>query len=281
MDKSVLLGIDLGASNVRTGRVIAGKVVDSDIRILPVCKDYQKTLDTIFAAIDRIYNPLISGIGVGVSGMVDSKNGIVYEVQNISSWKNVPLKQIIEARYRLPTFVNNDANCFALGECLYGKGRAYQNFVGLTIGASSCGGIINAGKLLTTNNCGAGEFGEIPYMGAKYKDYCSGNFFEKTHNLSGEEIFAKAASGDSRALLIANQFGKHLGNLLKTIICSVDPEAIIIGGSLAKLHLYYHNAMFEVLKTFSYKAVADNVIIEYADNEDIPILGAAAFCVNG
>ena len=279
MDK-VLLGIDLGASNIRTGRVIAGKIIDSDTRKLPVCKDYQKVLDTIFASIDRIFNPSISAIGIGVPSIVDTKNGVVYDVKNIPSWQEVHLKEIIEARYRLPTFINNDANCFALGEFLFGKGRGYQNFVGLAIGTGIGGGIIHEGRLLSTYSCGSGEFGEIPYMGAKYENYCSGIFFTKTHNSNGEEIFAKAASGGARALLIANQFGKHLGNLIKTIICSIAPDAIIIGGSIAKAHLYYHGALMEVLKTLPYQRIAQNTKIEYTANDNIQILGAAALCLN-
>jgi glucokinase len=64
----------------------------------------------------------VAAIGIGVPSVVDVAAGIVYDVQYIPSWVEVPLKRLLEGRYGKPVFVNNDANCFALGEYHFGKG---------------------------------------------------------------------------------------------------------------------------------------------------------------
>jgi len=78
--------------------------------------DEQSVLESIYDLIDRFTDEEINGIGIGVPSVVDPVKGIVYDVQNIPSWKEVHLKEILEEKYKLPVYVNNDANCFAAGE---------------------------------------------------------------------------------------------------------------------------------------------------------------------
>ena len=73
-------------------------------------------------------------IGIGVPSVVDREKGIVYNVVNIPHWEEVHLKEILEARFSVPVYVDNDANCFALGERIFGDGKTVDNFVGLTVG---------------------------------------------------------------------------------------------------------------------------------------------------
>jgi glucokinase len=83
---------------------------------------------------------------------VDVEKGIVYSVINIPSWHEVPLKQILEDRFGLPVFVNNDANCFAMGELYYGSGRGYRHLVGLIVGTGLGAGIVVNGRLYSGAN---------------------------------------------------------------------------------------------------------------------------------
>ena len=77
----------------------------------------------------------------------------------------------------MPVYVDNDANCFALGERIFGEGKTVDNFVGLTLGTGLWGGIIQNGMLLADANCGSGEFGMIPYHGQIMEYFCSGSYF--------------------------------------------------------------------------------------------------------
>jgi glucokinase len=112
-----------------------------------------------------------------VPSIVNRKEGIVYDVQNIRAPQEVYLKEILEKEIKVPVYLDNDANCFALGEYRFGAGQGSKHLVGLTIGTGMGAGIINDGFLLKDANGGAGEFGIIPYLDAGYESYCSGQFF--------------------------------------------------------------------------------------------------------
>lgn len=275
MENICVLGIDLGATNVRVGRVLNSKVEQLAKCKLPEGKEYNAVIETICSTIDQVITPDVKGIGMGVPSVVERKRGIIYNVQNIPSWTEVPLKDILQQKYNIPVMINNDANCFALGERLFGQGQEFENFVGLAIGTGIGGGIINNGHLLRDVNCGAGEFGEMRYLDARYEDYCSGVFFQTKYGVGGEEIFTRAAAGDIEAQNIAKDFGRHLGNLINTILFAVDPEAIIIGGSIAKAAPYYEATMWEVIKTFTYPKTIERLVIKYSSG-DVQVLGSAA-----
>lgn len=179
----------------------------------------------------------------------------------------------------MPAFIDNDVNCFAIGEKLYGIGKDYENFVGLAIGTGIGGGIINKGRLLADANCGSGEFGEILYKDGRYEDYCSSLFFENKYHTDGKTLFGKAKKGDEKALQIFEEFGFHLGNAVKTVMFAVDPEAIIIGGSIAAAKNFYEKAMWKQIQTFTFSRSVTKLRIEFLEEtKHAPILGAAAVC---
>jgi glucokinase len=126
--------------------------------------DTIKNLQVIFQLIDPLINKNIKAIGIGVPSVVDIENGIVYDVQNITSWKEVALKKLMEEEFQIPVLINNDANCFALGEKYFGKGQNLHSMIGLTIGTGLGAGIIINDKLYAGVNCGDGEFGNAIKM---------------------------------------------------------------------------------------------------------------------
>ena len=84
------------------------------------------------------------------------------------------MSQLIEEKFRLPVRVNNDANCFVLGEYHYGKGQGFDSMIGLTIGTGLGSGIIIDKQLFSGCNGGAGEFGMMEYLDHCYEYYASG-----------------------------------------------------------------------------------------------------------
>lgn len=275
-----LIGVDLGATNVRSGAVVNGNLTKTFADKLPEDKSKKGVLQSIYKAVESVWNEDINAIGIGVPSVVDRAEGIVYNVQNIPSWDEVPLKSILQERFNIPVFVNNDANCFALGELHFGKGKLYKNFVGLAIGTGIAGGIIQNGKLLMDVNCGSGEFGEMCYLDTKFEDYCSGIFFEKHHQTDAKTVFEKAVKGDENANQIVSEFAIHLGKLLKTIVCAIDPEAIIIGGSIAKSKAVYHSLLMKELQDFPYPRSIQRLKIDYTDTHEVQLLGSAYLAID-
>ena len=156
------IGIDLGGTNIRVGLVENGSLVRKEVVTCPSKATYEEVLGRLEGLIDRVMCPEVAGIGVGVPSVVDSEEGIVYNVANIPSWTEVPLKRLLQERFSVPVYINNDSNCFALGVKLFGEGRKYRNLVGMTIGTGVGTGIIINGELYSGQNTGAGEIGSLP-----------------------------------------------------------------------------------------------------------------------
>jgi glucokinase len=271
-----ILGVDLGGTNARAG-VVRHQQLDavSSVQINPQ-GSVDEVLDQLCGLIDRTTSGDIDGVGIGVPSVVDLDTGIVYDVQNIPSWQEVHLKSILEERYGVPVLVNNDANCFAVGEKHFGKGVGYHSLIGLIVGTGFAGGIIVDGRLYAGRNCGAGEFGLIPYLESIHEHYCSGQFFPRRVGQSGAEVFRRAEEGDREALEVFAEFGHHLGEAVKTILYAYDPETIVLGGSVRKAFRFFEDAMWESIRSLVFSNSVKSLTITISELEHVAILGAAA-----
>jgi|HubBroStandDraft_1064217.scaffolds.fasta_scaffold74312_2 glucokinase len=278
-----VIGIDLGATNIR-GAVVSGRGAEvganslSDIVSVRIHSDgaVEEVLEDIYAVVDALMEPGIAGIGIGVPSVVDVEEGIVYDVQYIPSWVEVPLKRLLEAKYRLPVFVNNDANCFAVGEYYFGKGRGISSMVGMTIGTGLGCGIVVFGSLYAGRNCGAGEIGLLPYEGRVLEHYASGSFFRNVHGVDGVEVFEAAGRGDVRALELYSELGRHVGQAIKAVIYAYDPELCVLGGSVSQAYDLFADSMWKEIRTLVYAKTLERIRIEVSDLKNSGILGAAA-----
>jgi glucokinase len=277
-----IIGIDLGGTKINVGLVQNNEIISSKKQKLPQnCKDEWDVLNLIINITKEVIgNHKIAGMGVGVPSILDRKNGIVHEVQKIPTWHEIHLGAILEKEFNVPVSIDNDANCFALGEYQFGTVKSCSNFVGLTLGTGMGAGIITNGKLMGDANGGSGEFGMIPYLDGVLEDYCSGNFFKNILKVDGEEMFKSASIGNIEALKGYEQFGKHLGNAIKIILFAVDPEVIIIGGSIAQSSMYFDKGLKRSLSTFAYKKTLENIEIIYSNTPNIAVLGSAALMYN-
>ncbi len=276
-DENKIIGVDLGGTKVQAGLVKGREILDRRYRLIPAdSENPEEIIDVISGVIAELFDKDIAGIGIGVPSLVDREKGIIYNVQNIPSWQNVALADILQDRFHVPVFLDNDANCFALGEYRFGAGQGCENFVGLALGTGMGAGIITNGHLLKDANCGSGEFGSIPYLDSIYEDYCSGKFFKKFYSVNGENLLKKAETGDEDALKAFKEFGFHLGNAIKTIMFAVDPHKIIIGGSVAASRKYFEQAVLECIKTFPYPESVEKLEIKFTETPNIAIFGAAS-----
>jgi glucokinase len=276
MTRPPVIGVDIGGTSLRAAVVVSGII--GPVRSVPVRKaaGEREVLADLFSLIDPLAGGDIRGLGVGVPSVIDLKTGVVTDVQNIPSWKRVPLRTHLEQRYGLPVFLNNDANCFAAGEKHFGKARPFANAVGLIVGTGLGAGIIINGRLYCGANCGAGEIGMLSYLDRNFEFYASGQYFRNVHGLSGEDLSGRASAGDGAALEIFEEFGGHLGEAVKAIAYAFDPEIIVLGGSVSRSFPYFRRALWRRVRTLAYSAVVENLKIEVSETEHVAILGAAA-----
>jgi len=268
------LSIDLGGTNIRIAQVENGVCFNKLSVACPAQQDASAVLDELFLLIKSMMNRRVEGIGVGVPSIVDPVKGIVYDVANISSWKEIYLKDLLEKEFKVPVAINNDSNCFALGESRFGEGRSYDHMVGVTIGTGLGAGVIVNRDLYCGQYMGAGEIGSLPYLDSDYEHYCS-SFFFKRYSTTGAILAQNASLGDPCSLKIWEEFGMHLGHLIKTILYTYAPQAIILGGGITSAFPFFQEAMTKAIQDYPYKIILNNVKVITSVQDDISLLGAS------
>jgi len=275
----MFIGVDIGGTSIKGGRVL-NHTIQKTHRVPVTGKENVAVfLEKVVRTIQPLIDSSVSAIGIGVPGIVDDKEGIIYNIQNIPLLKEVQLKKHIKALFNLPVFINNDANCFAIGENYLGMGVPYTHFLGVTIGTGLGVGIIINNSLYTGELCGAGELGMLPYLDSTIEHYTGSLFFKNTYKTSGEDVFKKASQGDPEALRIFHEFGNHLGNAIKMMLYLYAPQTIILGGAIAKAYPFFKNGIDQKIKTFEFQEQLRNFNIQISKQTDMGILGAAALCL--
>lgn len=161
------IGVDLGGTNIVAG------VVDEYYRIVgkgkmptacprPSWEIINDVALSINMALEeaRISLDEVVSIGIGTPGSVNKKYGIIEYANNLG-FDNVPAKDILQSKFSKPIYLENDANCAALGEAKAGAGEGVANFVAVTLGTGVGSGIVVNGKLLNGCNDAAGEAGHM------------------------------------------------------------------------------------------------------------------------
>ncbi len=276
----MIIGVDLGGTNIRAGLVEGGVVVSINQALLTEKDSLEKTIAQLISIIAPLVQPGVKGIGIGVPSVVDIENGIVFDVVNIPCWQRVELKKILETEFNIPVSINNDVNCFALGEHRYGEAKAFSSFVALALGTGLGAGIIINNALYPGNNCGAGEVGSLPYLDKNYEFYTSSSFFESIHTTTALKAHNAAVNGEKEALQIWNEFGFHLGNVIKTVVYTYDPEAVVLGGSISRAYTFFEDSMKKSLLDFQFPESIKRLKILRSKVDHIALLGAAGLIGN-
>lgn len=272
----MLIGVDLGGTNIRAGLIEDGTIAVVKQVLLTDKESLQKTISQLISIIAPLLRPEVKGIGIGVPSVVDIENGIVFDVVNIPSWQRVELKKILETEFNIPVSINNDVNCFALGEHLYGQAKSFSSFVAIALGTGLGAGIIINNTLYSGYNCGAGEIGSLPYLDKNFEFYTSSTFFESLNSTTALDAHNAALQGSEVALHLWKEYGIHLGNVLKAVAYTYDPEAIILGGSISKAYAFFEMSMKESMNDFQFPETFKRLKILRSQVDNITLLGAAA-----
>lgn len=280
------IGIDVGGTNVKIALVDEnGKIIYSNSVPTYAKMGYEYTVNNIKQAIKDLMketntdSTTIEGIGFDFPGQVDYKTGIVKLAPNIPGWVNVPIAQMIEDEFHIPTRIDNDVRCAALGEMKYGAGQGCENFICITVGTGIGSGLVINGKLVRGASNAAGEIGHIklqmnngpicgcgdtgcleafasgPAITAMALDYIRGGKSAKFRELAGIDneitpyIVAKAAEqGDPVAKRIFEKIGEYIGIGLTSVTNLLNPERVIIGGGVAEAGELLINPIRRIIK---------------------------------
>lgn len=284
----LFLGIDVGGTKcaVSVARVGGGIHILDKIKFPSEAHEGPDAMiERIIAAANLILtrNALafydFEAAGISCGGPLDSKNGRVMSPPNLPGWDNIPLTQMLERRFGIPCFLQNDANACALVEWKIGAGRGADNMIFLTMGTGMGAGIISGGRLITGACDLAGEAGHIrltqegPEGYGKYgsfEGWCSGGGIEKMVkaytdsrlSLGKEPAWRKdghisadarllneyACSGDPDALCLFECIGEKLGHALAILTDTLNPEKIVIGSIFQRAESFIRPSMEKALK---------------------------------
>jgi glucokinase len=271
------LGIDLGGTNLCLGLVDNGKVVSmTSVPSFERSFTLEQTLEYLADQVSAVITESVEKIGIGVPSVVDVNKGIVYDAANIPSWKEVHLKEFLEARFGVPVYINNDANCYALGAYgLYPEDMRPETLVTVTLGTGMGIGVVDHGRLICGVNCGAGELGYLEYNGGCLEEFCSKQFFAK-YNADSYELSKAVEAGDEKAKAIFEEFGTHLGYAVTILMYAYDPSHIVFGGGIANaMHLFREPMMKSIRARFPFSANVDRLQIDVQTSGKTPIIGAS------
>ena len=251
------------------------------------------------------------GIGVGIPGLVDARQGKLIFAPNLH-WNDVPLRLIFMRRFDLPVFVENEANCALLGEYFFGMARNIKDFIYLKTGVGLGGGIMIGGKLFRGSTGFAGEIGHMTLYGGGDLCGCGRKGCWETyvrpsrllqevaaHLRSGEtsllsnlahgeiekitmDMVVKAAQEhDAVALNALTVLGGHLAVGICNLINVFNPELVVLGGSLSLTGPWLLPVINEALQTDILPPLRSSIRIEAsAQGEDACLLGAISLVLS-
>ena len=235
-----------------------------------------------------------AAIGIIVRGPVRSTEGVSL-FSPCTGWRNVPLKFIVEERFRLPAIVENDMRAMALGVYHYGPYREVKNAIFLGVGGGIGSGIILNGELYRGLGDSAGEIGhsvvdidgpvcscgnygclealasETALVTVTVKAIKEGRSSSVLDMVNGdvsaikpEHIYAAAEMGDILAARMLRHVARYLGFGVTNIINIFNPELVIIGGGIVKGRRFVEAAMMQVIKERVLESCFANVTIEFS-----------------
>ncbi len=296
------IGIDVGGTNVKIALVNdEGKILYSNSVPTRAEMGYEYTVNNIKQAIYDLLKETklepkdIQGMGFGFPGQVDYKAGIVRNAPNIPGWVEIPIAKIFEDEFHIPTRVDNDVRCAALGELNYGAGKGCENLICITVGTGIGSGLVVNGKLVRGASNAAGEIGHIklqmnggpicgcgdtgcleafasgPAIVALAEDYIKGGKSTKYRELANGApitpyiVCEAAKAGDPVAQRIFTIIGEYIGIGMASVVNLLNPEKIIIGGGVADAGEYLLNPLSETLKKRAMKIAGETVKIVHAE----------------
>ena len=264
---SHVVGIDIGGTKLAT--VVAdknGNILQKVRKPTESEKGPRHAVQLLLEMVDEVIDLAelrredISGIGVSCGGPLDTKTGIIYSPPNLPGWDALPLKEMIESEFHIPTIIENDANASALAEARFGGGRGYDYVLYMTMSTGIGGGIVANGEIYHGANDSAGEVGhqillpEGPLCGCgKYgclEALCSGPSIARRaqeaianqphtkilalaggemNSVKSEHVLQAARDGDVLAMILVEETAYYMGWGIANLVNILNPQIVLIG----------------------------------------------------
>lgn len=310
MSEKIYIGVDLGGTAIKVG------ICNDEGQLLHTYEgptEADKGADTVVSNIEQYVRRIVeespfeweqvAGIGAGVAGFTDLREGIIILAPNVGL-RDLPIREILEARLGKPVKIDNDANVAALGEAWGGAGKGIDHCVCATLGTGVGAGIITHGKVyhgfagfagelghmsvvpdLEAIQCGCGETGCLETVSSATGIIRMANdavargertTLSQVEKIMAKDVFDAAKEGDEVAIRIVNRAAFYLGKALAAVAVVLNPEVFIIGGGVSKAGDILFNEVRSVFQKLTPEVAARGVSIVPATlGNDAGMVGAA------
>jgi glucokinase len=311
-----VLAIDLGGTKIMVAIIShQGQVVAKEYYPTLAGEGPQSVIDRILSAIDQLLKvrsmdlSQLHSMSIAAAGAIDLDKGLVTLSPNLPDWLDIPLRDIVSGKYKVKTYIINDASAAALGEHHFGAGEGVNNLIYLTVGTGIGGGIIINGELYLGPSGSAGEIGHITIdvngprcscgnigclemlasgtamareaikrISRGEKSILTEMVEGKIENITAEKVEAAARGGDSLASEVISQAATYLGVGMVNLVNIFNPEMIIVGGGVAQMGDLLLDPARQVVKERAFQLSAQVVRVVPAQlGSDAGVLGAAVF----
>jgi glucokinase len=281
-DGPCYLGVDLGGTQLRMGAVTADGRLLGEILSVPTGRGFGPAdLVAQLAALERRIAPAldgreVAGLGIGALGVI--RPGPLTQCDNLPLLNGTDLAELVAASAGRGVAIENDARCFVLAEARFGAARGARDVVGLTLGTGVGCGVMVCGRLLRGCHSEAGEAWRIPLRDEPVENHVSGAGVVRVYHAAGGRgeirdaaLVARAArEGDLAARSAWRSFGHDLGFLCQSAASFLDPECLVLGGSIASAHDLFQEALAESMAQWPTRIVYSSL------GTSAGVVGAAA-----
>lgn len=249
------------------------------------------------ATVEGTRVPIVA-ISVATAGVPDPETGtMIFASDTMPNWDGQPVKSRLVAEFGLPVQMLNDVQAYALGEARWGAARGTNSCLAVAPGTGLGGGIVINGKLVRGAHGAAGHIGHTMHAAAAgvlctcghlghAEGITSGTALTARYqgkelhdkldkNLMGDVISKRAAAGEKRAIEVLRDAGFALGQSIGSWCNTLDPDCVILGGSVAKAGPVWRNAVDAGYASQAILPLQNTPIISAALGEDAPLVGAA------
>lgn len=274
----MLITFDIGGTSIKYGIFTLRKgqpvfvmqnEISSDARVLKGPGILQRVETLIATAMQQ---QDIEGIAISTAGMVDAEKGCIqYANDNIPEYTGLAFKQLLEARFHMPCWVENDVNAAALGETVFGAGRGAAHALMLTIGTGIGGAVVIDHTIYHGYSGSAGEIGYMWVKDRHFQDIASTTALiqhveAKTQeaDLNGKIICARAKRGDAVCMQAIKELCSHIAIGVSSCACLMNPQIIILGGGIMTQKELFAPLMEAYLKQYMNEEIYAHTQLAFA-----------------
>jgi glucokinase len=310
-DKYVV-GVDLGGTKICAAVVnFMGQVICKATLPTEAEKGEKFILNRMIKIIEKVIGECkvdrkkVVGVGIGSPGPLDIDKGEIICTPNLP-FRNFNIVKPIKDNFKIPVYLDNDANAAALGEYMFGAGKGSKNMVFITVSTGIGGGAILNGKIYRGNTknalevghmtlekegplCNCGNYGcaevlasgtAIAREGKRAVKIGECTSLSKYKDITSKEVFKEAELGDEVSKNILDRALNYLGICVANVVTCFDPEVVVIGGGVSKGGSIVLSKVKQVVKKRCFQSTSENTkILSALLGEDSGAIGAAALAI--